>query len=184
MPRRLRCYLICEDIEQERFFRPILKRHFHRIYVERRQPHGGSTFVLQNVGHWADYIRRHHQEAVGLLVVIDGDVAGLRRRLDEIGEAAGFTGAAWEERIARCIPCRSVETWEIWLCGVREVDEQENYKEAFRREVERGTMSSRRAVEAWFEPLSAAALQAEESQLPALAHGRQEIARLQTFARS
>jgi len=183
MPRRLRCFLICEDIEQEQFFRPILERISRRHpYVEARKPHGGASFVLQNVARWASYIRRHHQEAVGLLVVIDGDAAGLHRRLAEIGEAAGFTGAAWEERIARCVPCRCVETWEMWLCGEQEIDELASYKEAFRHEVEHGTMSSRRAVEAWFAPLSAAAQETEKSRLPALAHGRREIARLQTLA--
>ncbi|HET7177973.1 MAG TPA: hypothetical protein VFI63_04715 [Solirubrobacterales bacterium] len=183
MPRKLRCFLICEDVEHEQFFSPLLKRRFRRVYVEpRKKQRGGASFVLRNVERLASYVRQRPQEAVALLVVIDGDEAGLQRRLDEIGKAAGFSGAAWEKRIATCIPCRSVETWEIWLCGVREVDEQESYKQAFRREVERGTMSSRRAVEAWFLPLSAAEQQAEESRLPALAHGRREIARLQAFA--
>lgn len=66
MPERLRCWLLCEDIEQERLFRPILERHFRRVYVEPRKPHGGASFVLQRVERLANYIRQHHQEAVGL----------------------------------------------------------------------------------------------------------------------
>lgn len=183
MQRKLRCLLLCEDIEQERLFRPILERHFHRVYVEPRKPHGGASFVLQRIERWANYIRQHHQEAVGLLVVIDGDMAGLHERLESIRAAAGLTGAAWEERIAKCVPCRSVETWEMWLCGERDINEETKYKEAFRREVERGLMSSRMAVQAWLAPLTEEERQTEERCLPALAHGRREIERLRQFAR-
>jgi hypothetical protein len=181
--KKLRCLLLCEDIEQERLFRPILERHFRRIYVEARKPHGGASFVLQHVERLADYIRQHHQEAVGLLVVIDGDTAGLQGRLEAIRAAAGSAGAPWEKRIAVCVPSRTVETWEMWLCGAREVDEQTEYKGIFHREVERGAMSARKAVEAWFAPLTPEAQQTEETHLPALAHGRKEVARLQQFAK-
>lgn len=183
MPKKLRCWLLCEDREQEQFFRPILARHFHRITVEPRKPHGGASFVLQQVERLATYIRRYHQEAVGLLVVIDGDAAGREERLAEISAAAGFSGASWEERIACCVPSRSVETWELWLCGERDLDEQTSYKQRFSREAEQGTMSARRAVEAWLAILTPEQQQAEKSRLPALAHGRKEIARLQEFAR-
>jgi hypothetical protein len=181
--RKLRCLLLCEDIEQERLLRPILERHFRRVYVEPRKPHGGASFVLQRVERLADYIRQRQQEAVGLLVVIDGDTAGLRRRLDDIRAAAGFTGAEWEQKIARCVPSRTIETWMMWLCGEREIDEETEYKGRFRREVEQGTMSARQAVAAWFEPLTAAERHTEETRLPALAHGRREVARLQQFAK-
>ncbi len=77
---------------------------------------------------------------------------------------------------------RTIETWEMWLCGAHEVDEQTDYKNAFRREAERGKMSSRQAVEAWFAFLPEER-QAEESRLPALAYGRKEVARLQQFAK-
>lgn len=183
MPKKLRCWLLCEDLEQERFFRPILEKHFHRIHVEPRKPHGGASFVLQQVQRLANYIRRYHQEAVGLLVVIDGDATGLQRRLEEIHAAADLTGAVWEERIGTCVPCRSVETWEIWLCGKLEVDEWTKYKGAFGREVERGAMSARKAAEAWLVPLTPEVQQLEETRLPALAHGRKEVARLQRFAK-
>lgn len=182
MPRKLRCLLLCEDIEQERLFRPILECQFNRIYVEPRRPRGGAGFVLQRLERLTSYIRQHHQEAVALLVVVDGDRVGLQRRLEAISRAAGFSGAAWEERIARCVPCRTVETWEIWLCGVHAVDEQTEYKEAFRREVEQGSMSGRKAAEAWFAPLTPERQKIEETHLPALTHGRKEMARLQRFA--
>jgi hypothetical protein len=183
VPKKLRCLLLCEDIEQERLFRPILERHFRRIYVEPRKVKGGASFVLQRVERLADYIRRHHQEAVGLLVVIDGDTVGLQGRLEALRAAAGSDGALWEKRIAICVPSRTVETWEMWLCGAQMIDEQTEYKVIFRREAEKGTMSSRKAVEGWFEPLTLEAQQTEETRLPALAHGRKEVARLQGFAK-
>jgi hypothetical protein len=183
VPKRLRCLLLCEDAEQERLFRPILERQFRRIYVEPRKPRGGAGFVLQRLQRLAAYIRQYHQEAVALLVVIDGDKAGHRRRLEEISEAAGFTGAAWEKRIARCIPCRNVETWILWLCGARDLDEQADYKQVFRQQAEPAEMSARRAAESWFTALTAEEQQYEKGRLPALAHGRREVDRLSRFAR-
>lgn len=70
----------------------------------------------------------------------------------------------------------------MWLCGRREVDEQMSYKQAFKREVERGTMSSRQAVAAWF-AITPQDLESEEARLPALAHGRREVDRLKQFVK-
>ncbi len=183
MQKRLRCWLLCEDVEQERLFRPIVERHFYRVYVERPKSHGGASFVLQNLKRLAQYIRRYNQETVALLAVIDGDSTGLLGRLKEVRAAAGFSGETWEKRIAVCVPCRNVETWEMWLCGAREINEQTGYKEVFHREVERGTMSARKAVDGWFSLLKEEDRLAEEARLPALAHGRKEVARLQGFAK-
>lgn len=181
MSKKLRCLLLCEDNEQERFFRPILERAFRRIHVEKPKTHGGASFVLQRVAQLATYIRQHQQEAVGLLVVIDGDATGHGRRLKEISEKAGLVGDRWEQKIAKCVPCRSVETWEMWLCGTRDLDEQTLYKAAFRERVEEGSMSARKAAEAWFD--APPDREAEERSLPALAHGRREVARLGQFAK-
>lgn len=72
----------------------------------------------------------------------------------------------------------------MWLCGAREVDEQTEYKEAFRRRSEEDPKSGRKAAEAWFEAVTPEERQTEETRLPALAHGRKEIARLQKFAKA
>jgi hypothetical protein len=182
VPKKLRCRLLCEDNEQERFFRPILERSFGRIKVEKPTKHGGASFVLQRLPDLATYIRQHHQEAVGLLVVIDGDTVGYAHRLQEIAVAAGLDGAHWEKKIAKCIPCRSIETWEMWLCGARDLDEQTSYKATFRQGVEKSEMSARVAVEAWFK--GPEDRQAEEARLPALAKGRKEIDSLRVVAKT
>jgi len=70
----------------------------------------------------------------------------------------------------------------MWLCGRREVDELTSYKQVFQREVDQGTMSSRQAVEAWFAATSQD-LDAEETRLPALSHGRREVDRLKQFVK-
>jgi hypothetical protein len=81
VPTKLRCTLLCEDLEQEKLFRPLLERLFGRVRVEPRKPNGGAAFVLSRLGPAATYVRQRPSEAVGLLVVIDGDEAGLHGRL-------------------------------------------------------------------------------------------------------
>lgn len=180
MPGKLRCLLLCEDAEQEWLFRPILKRLFHRVYVEPRRPNGGFTFVLARLVDVAKYVRQRHQEAVGLLVAIDGDQAGFQRRLDAIQEVLRSSGLDSKrfDRIAVCIPARNVETWELWLYGVRDLDEQTDYKDRFHREVKPRVHHSQ-LIDAWFAPLSDDQREQEAARLPALAHGRAEFKRLQ-----
>jgi hypothetical protein len=43
----MNCLLLCEDIEQEQFFRPILERRFSRVHVEPRKPPAGINFVFE-----------------------------------------------------------------------------------------------------------------------------------------
>jgi hypothetical protein len=184
MAGRLRCTLLCEDLEQERLFRPILERMFGgrgRVYVEPRNPsaHGGVTFVLKSFPKCMARVRRSPQEAVGLVVVLDGDELGLSRRLKELDETLDQKRGS-HERVAACVPTRNVETWEYWLCGARDVDESTDYKIAFQREVGRGSMNRNRAVEAWFAQSSEAQRQLEVEHVPSLAAGRQELASLQT----
>lgn len=180
MPRKLRCQLLCEDLAQEKLFRPILERLFdrRRVYVEPRLPNGGATFVLAQLLRRANYVRQRPQEAVGLLVVIDGDEQGLQRRLKEIEERLG---GDLDDRIAICVPTRNVETWKLWLCGIRDLDELLDYKDRFRNQME-SSIRPGQIVEAWFAPLSEAQRQEEASRLPALAQGRKEIARLKDKA--
>jgi hypothetical protein len=181
--------LLCEDKEQERLFRPILEKLFGgfvRVLRGKKNKTGGFTFVfsaaLQNE---AKYVRRRPQEAVGLLVVVDGDQVGRRGRLEQIQEVLrreGFeTKDRMPDRIAACIPSRNVETWELWLGGFRDLDEHTDYKTKFQRKLKK--ISRSQLLEAWFSP-SPEQRQAEEQVLPALAHGRAEIDRLRKLAKS
>jgi len=188
MPRRLQCSLLCEDIEQEQLFRPILERRFGRgrVRVEPRKPQGGINFVFQQYARLVKgIIRRYPQEARGLVVVVDGDSEGLMSRLKELDQilaAAGHEKRAGGEKIATCIPCRNVETWELWLCGRRDLDQTTDYKADWQAEKRRNRASSDSAVEAWFARLSDTERMLEKDRLPALAAGRAEIDQLYSHA--
>jgi hypothetical protein len=86
------------------------------------------------------------------------------------------------DRVAVCIPSRNVETWELWLYGIRDLDEQTDFKNRFHREVKQG-LRPKQLVDAWFAGLSEAQRQEEARILPALARGREEIKRLQSFSK-
>lgn len=177
--------MLCEDVEQERLFRPILERLFRRVRVEPRRRDGGFTFVLARLTDAVRYLRRRPDEAVGLLVVIDADDAGFHRRHEEIKKTIREVGLDVRslDRMAVCIPARNVETWELWLCGFRDLDEQTDFKKRFHREIEQGSRR-KQLVDAWFAPLSEDQRQAEATILPALAHGRAEVKRLERFSKS
>ncbi len=186
MPGRLRCSLLCEDVGQEQLFRPLLEALLHRhirIRVEPRKPHGGFTFVLSNLKKSAQYILRHPNEDVALLVVVDGDRTGFRGRLAEVRAALREVGIHDEKpaRIAICVPTRNVETWKLWLCGARDLDEIVDNKARYQQEHKSGVHRSQ-LVEAWL-GLTKEQLAAASERLPSLVHGRAEIERLRSLAR-
>lgn len=190
MPHKLRYYLLCEDEGHEQLFRPILagKRSGGcRVHVEprRKGKEGGFTFVLTRLKVAVAFLRRRAGEAVGLLVAMDADEIGFQRRYEDIKKALRKEGLDGKdlERVAICIPSRNVETWKLWLCGFRDLDEHKDFKKRFEREVKPG-LRVKQLVEAWCARLSEQEAQEEARVLPALAHGRKEVARLQQFAKS
>ncbi len=185
MPRRLRCTLLCEDIEHERFFRAILERMFGRIHVVRQ---GDVNSVLSAYARQVSLVRRYPQEAVGLVVVVDGDDAGLEKRLRELDDQLRTNGQqkrSPKERLAACVPVRNVETWECWLCGKHDVDEAHDFKPTFKAAVRRGTMGTAQAAKKWFDQPTPDERAAETAHLPSLTAGRKELSRLAdaTFGR-
>lgn len=190
MRRRLRLVLLCEGVEDEQLFRPVLERLFRKHGVHIRVVHGkrngGFTFVFSRLEAEARYVRQRPTESVGLLVVVDGDQFGHKRRLDKIQEIlqlAGFeTKDKMPDRIAACIPSRNVETWKLWLCGFRDLDEHNDFKARFDREVKQGIRRGQ-LTDAWIAPLDEKQRRAEQEILPAIAHGRAEINRLKKLAR-
>ncbi|MBN1605744.1 MAG: hypothetical protein JW940_03885 [Polyangiaceae bacterium] len=147
--------------------------------MEPRKPRGGATFVLSRLANAATYVRQRPHEAVALVIVIDGDDVGLQGRLREIAQrldAAGFDARKPDERIARCVPSRNVETWELWLSGRRDLNESTDYKREAQPQL--GTGSRDTLVEAWLVPLSPDQQEEEQAKLPALTHARHELARL------
>jgi hypothetical protein len=184
VPNKLRCSLLCEDVEHERLFRPILERLFRRVRVEPCRREGGFTFVLARLADVARILRKKPDEAIGLLVALDADAAGFQRRYEDVMKALRQEGLAGNslDRVAVCIPARNVETWELWLCGFRDLDQHTDFKSRFHHEVKPG-LHPKQLVEAWFAELSAAQRQEEARILPALARGREEIKRLWKFSK-
>jgi hypothetical protein len=178
MGNRMRCSLLCEDLEQERFFRPILERVFGgRITVEPRKPAGGAPFVMAQLPKLVKGIRQRHQEAAGLVVVVDGDTLGLPARLKEINEylaRANMEGLRNVDKVAVCVPCRNIETWCLWFCNVRTLNEIDDFKSRWGKE----THKTREAANAWFAPSTPSEVDAEKNILPALSAARAELKRV------
>ncbi len=176
MPVKFRCELLCEDSAQEQFFRPILERLFRRVRVSPRRTTGGFTFVLEQAVRSAAYISRYRQEAVGLLIVIDGDPHGQAQRRQQIVErlaAKGLDFKLLRENLGICVPTRNVETWMLWFQGRRDLDEVTDYKHRVDRAIRPSEI-----FKWWLGELSAEEQEVERKRLPALADGRKEIDRL------
>lgn len=96
-------------------------------------------------------LRSKGAERVGLVVVIDGDNRGARKRKEELAQAlsaAGLSPVGPKERIAICVPTWSIETWLFALSGTATVGESRSYKRDWQKLSDtRGMM--RAAVAAW-----------------------------------
>ena len=183
---RLRGVLLCEDTEHERFFRRLLlRRWFKRLRVERiRDRKGaGDAYVIVKFAQEVRVARRWRNENYALVVAIDGDRVKMHERLRQLDQQlvdAGLPKRGEDEMIVICVPTWSIETWELWLCGRRDLDEDSDYKSRFRKAQRRGTASAKDAVDAWFRSLSPEEDKLERETLPALAAGRVEVRRLGT----
>ena len=185
---KLHGVLLCEDNEHRRFFLRLLKKHFGR-----GQPHVESIPNREGAGdHWVlkqypeevrSARRKSHDKNRALVVVIDGDRNKLRerlRQLDQKLEDAGLAPRGSDEKIAVFVPRRNIETWELWLCGHRDLDEDNDYKHRFHTAEGQGEASVKDAVAMWFQSLTTEDRILEEQRLPSLAAGRNEIRRLET----
>jgi hypothetical protein len=177
--------LLCEDIEHERFFRRLLNRWFGRrkLRVNRipNREGAGDAYVIANYAREVQLARRWRFENYALVVAIDGDrkkLHGRMQQLDQELEDAGLPKRGNDEMIVVCVPTWSIETWELWLCGERDVEEETDCKRRFQDAERRGDASPRKAVESWFRDLSEGELRLEEETLPSVAAGRQEVQRL------
>lgn len=183
---RLRGVLLCEDQEHERFFRPLLVGKWFgrgRLRVERipNNEGAGDAWVLERYAREVRYARSKRDENYALVVAVDGDHFKLKKRLRQLDQRLTdeeLPTREESERIVIFVPTRSMETWELWLCGDREVDEKSDFKQRFRRAQARGEASAKAAAAAWFRSPSADEEATEGRKLPSLAAGRIESGRL------
>ncbi len=115
-----------------------------------------------------------------LVVAVDGDRFGLRERMRQLGQKLAdeeLPQRGDDEMIVINVPTRSTETWELWLCGERDIDEDDDYKQEWRAAERHKKRLIRTAIEEWFSELSAEELEVEERTMPSLAAGRVELER-------
>jgi len=180
---KLRGVLLCEDVEHERFFLRLLSPKWfaqRKLRVERipNNQGAGDAWVLERYAKEVRFARSKRSENWALIVAIDGDHYKLKERLRQLEKRLrdeGLSGRNEGERIVVFIPTRSIETWELWLCGERQIDESKDFKDIFRRAQ---NASGKKAVEAWLPQLSPKEEVLEKKRLPSLAAGRKELERL------
>ncbi len=182
---RLRGVLLCEDREHERFFGRLLRKWFGhgKLHIEQIPNNRGdaSKWVLKNYAREVRLVRSKRGENVALVVVIDGDDVKMRQRLLQLDlqlTDGSLEKRGKDERIAIFIPTRNIETWELWLCGDSQVDEEMDFKRQFQRAQQCDKAITKKAVAAWFQGLSPEQQAAEQETLPSLAAGRVETRRL------
>jgi hypothetical protein len=111
-------------------------------------------------------------ESVGLG---DGEGAAVRRRqVDEALAKAGASELNDSEKVALLVPSRAIETWPLWLGGRRDLDEAQDFKHAWERELAARRVSFEATAQSFAERPSP-----DEAQvLPALARARGELDRV------
>lgn len=140
MSKPSRVIFIVEDELQGRLiYRYLLKRGLGRHDLrEKRSPSGrGSaenwvreTFVTET----NEYRRRQTRAQSALVVMIDADARSVQDRWNQLDQALRDNDEAVvgrNERIARLVPKRNVETWILCL-NEQDVNESADYSEAKR----------------------------------------------------
>lgn len=125
MSGAIRWYLLCEDRTHERFFTRLGERLFHSPpKLVERAPKGtgaASNWVLKRFPEMMrKYPRRYPNENVALVVAVDGDNEGSRKRrarFDNELVLREMEPKRSTERVALCVPTWSIETWLAALCG-------------------------------------------------------------------
>ena len=186
MKARFRWYLLCEDREQERFFkrlgRTFLKSEPVDILIAPSGEGAAWGWVLKRYPKYIKQLRRHPGENLALIVVVDGDNEGYKtrkHRFDDELNTLGLTPRINDERVAICVPTWSIETWVAWLCrwhppsGV--VDEGRSLKTEVAHAIAKQSVDVSRSVAAWSEPSPE-----DSARVPSLEDGRQEMKRVRS----
>ena len=141
----------------------------------------GDAFVLAHYAREVQYARSKRNENYALVVAIDGDRFKVRERLRQLEDRladAGLSKREPTELIVICVPTWSIETWELWLCGHRDIDEDRDFKSVFYKAQRRGLASAKSAAKAWFTELTPEEQKTEQKIVPSLTAGRLEVKRL------
>ena len=123
--------VLCEDKQQQVFVRRFMKSKTNHPIRMISPPQGrgsGEQFVREQYPRQLRALRAATVNAV-LIVMIDGDAAGLVgriRQLDESCRLSRITPRTDADRVVLLVPERNIETWLAYLDGTT-VDDATNY---------------------------------------------------------
>ena len=129
--RRVQLVLLCEDTQQETFVRRFLIRSgwdTRRLRVEKGHKGGGSAeqFVRERFPcELHAYRSKRAHVAQALIVMLDGDDAGVEERLRSLGDSCRSQKVPVRnarDRVAVFVPTWRIETWIAYLNG-EDIDE-------------------------------------------------------------
>lgn len=138
MSRNVQIVLLCEDTQQETFVRRFLAGSgwsTRRVRVEMAPPARGSAEQFVRVRFPVEleaYRSRRHQVGQALVVMVDGDRAGVSARLGALdGECRSRGGVPRRngERVAVFVPTWRIETWLAYLAGETVDEARSDYPE-------------------------------------------------------
>lgn len=136
MSRRVQIVVLCEDLQHAVFVRRFLKKAgwpTRRLREEIAPPGRGSgeqfvreRFPVELTAHRTNCSR----VAAALVVMIDGDNQGPRKRTDSLAQACQSSGVETprpDERVAVFIPTWNIETWIAYLDGTSVEENKDDY---------------------------------------------------------
>ncbi len=127
---------LVEDEHHEMLVRRYLKRYGlneHKMRMNRSPSGRGSAegWVRKEFPKEIEAYRRRQASAqTGLIVMIDADAHSVQERLNQLDQAlteSAQQAVREQERIARLVPKRNVETWILCLNNEPALDENTNY---------------------------------------------------------
>ena len=128
--RRVNVVLLCEDLQHEVFVRRFLRAQnvgVGDLRVEKCSAGSAEQFVRQRYPKELGALRRRHARS-HLIVVLDGDAAGVQRRkasLTAACQSAGIDDRALDGSVTVLVPTWNVETWLAYAAGAS-VDESKS----------------------------------------------------------
>ena len=139
--REVQIVLLCEDRQHQAFVERFLesagrltRKAKRRLRVEKASQGRGSAerFVRERFPkELAEYRRRRNRVSVALVVMLDGDAAGVAGRLAELDAACAEQGTPAkrsDEDVFVFVPTWRIETWLAWLDDGETIDEEKrNY---------------------------------------------------------
>ena len=136
MSREVQIVLLCEDGQHQAFVERFLdsagrltRKSKRRLRVEKASQGRGSAeqFVRERFpAELAEYRRRKNRVSVALVVMLDGDAAGVAGRLAQLDSACEERGIPVRqpgEDVFVFVPTWRIESWLAWLEG-EDVDEK------------------------------------------------------------